>query len=251
MSKIRTMETEWKKIKYLKEPLAASPQHAKYKYELILPRPLADWDVFSYWEKDRITSMEKHLKKGDILFDVGAEQGWMSIVYANIVGAENIFLIEPTKEFWPNIKQTWIKNLDALPRGCFSGMASNRTNIKEPDCKVWPEEAEGNLTGARKYHHLHDNNETIDEIEIDILIDETGIKPDALTVDVEGAELLVLQGIRDCIKDRKPKIWVSIHPDLMEKYYHQSKQELLNFMDLFGYKAEHLATDHEEHWYFS
>ena len=96
-------QVKWRQVKYLKEPLTASPEHAKYKYELVLPEPLASWDVFDYWEKERIASMEQHLTHGDVLYDIGTEQGWCNLVYASIVGPENIVLVEPTPEFWPNI----------------------------------------------------------------------------------------------------------------------------------------------------
>lgn len=78
-----------------------------YFYKFWLPRPLADWDVFDYWEKERFGSMKKHLKYGEILFDIGTEQGWCNLIYAEFVGAENMVLIEPTYEFWGNIRKTY------------------------------------------------------------------------------------------------------------------------------------------------
>lgn len=82
------------------------------------------------------------------------------------------------------------------------------------------------------------------------IVTETGIVPDALTMDVEGAELLILRGARQTLKMYKPKVWISIHPDLGERDYGITKEETLKFMQDLGYKSEFLAKDHEEHWYF-
>ena len=83
--------TEFKKVNYLRKG-----ESLDYEFSLMLPVPLADWDVFDYWERERVESMRDNLIEEDILFDVGAEHGWMSVVFA---GFCNIFLIEPTKEF--------------------------------------------------------------------------------------------------------------------------------------------------------
>lgn len=246
-------EVEWKKVKYLKEPLTAAPQHAIWKYEFILPEPLASWDVFDYWEKERIASMEKNLKHGDVLFDVGTESGWCNLAYAEIVGPENMVLIEPTKEFWPNIKATWEKNNNAKPKAFLSALLSDKTtegaSINSPT--DWPEESYGSLIDRNKYQYIHDNGENIPEITLDEWVKRTGIIPDALTMDVEGAELLILRGAENTLKKHKPKLFISIHPDLGERDYGVKKEDTIGFLESLGYTGEYLATDHEEHWYFS
>ena len=255
MNYIPRDEVEWKKVKYLKEPLTASPEHATWKYEFILPEPLASWDVFDYWEKERIASMEQHLKKGDVLFDIGTEQGWCNLAYAKMVGPSNIVLIEPTREFWPNIKETWNKNLDGIPKAVLCALLSSKTTLGyEPNVQPvdgWPSEAYGDLIDRNKYQYIHENSEQIPEIEIDELVKQSGIVPDALTMDVEGAELLILRGAQNTLKTHKPKVWISIHPELGERDYGVKKEDTIKFMEDLGYTGEYLATDHEEHWYFS
>ena len=75
--------------------------------------------------------------------------------------------------------------------------------------------------------------------------------PSAITIDVEGAELLVLRGAQKTLKENNVKVWVSIHPDLSQKDYKKSKNDLLEFMEKIGYQSELLGIDHEEHHYFS
>lgn len=237
--------TEWKTIGYLREG-----ETNNYEYQLTLPTPLADWDVFDYWEKPRVHSMEQYLKHTDILFDVGAEMGWLSAVYAKL--CKNIFLIEPTKEFWPNIRQIAERN-EVSPIGFYAGLLGFDKQGDLPtreEITNWPKESEGQLIDKNKYQYLHEHEQGVPQLALDDLVIVSGIKPTAITIDVEGAELLVLQGAQAALELLRPKVWVSIHPDLMRSNYNTETPELFEFMDRLHYDRELLGIDHEEHWLF-
>lgn len=237
--------TQWKKVKYIKTSDAGPVEEHKWEYEIELPEPLASWDVYDYWEKERVYSMSKLLDQGDILFDVGAEHGWMSVIFARFC---QVFLIEPTKEFWPNIKETWVRNCSTSPVGTFHGLVGEKTDFDEPvNFKQWPNAAGGELIDKNKYQYLHEHESDIKTITIDDLVERSGVTPTALSIDVEGAELIVLKGAIKLLTEKNMKVWVSVHPDLGEKY---GATSVPKFMSDLGYKAELLAIDHEEHWLF-
>lgn len=241
-------DIEWLLIPIIKEDwrLVESPYH----YEYWLPRPLADWDVFDYWERERFDSMKEHLNYGDILYDIGTEQGWCNLIYAEFVGPENMVLIEPTKEFWGNIRHTWEKNYDVPPLACYWGLFDEYTRDDyDKGFDIWGD-SDVAIIDRNKYQYIHESSSDITHITLDKFVDETGIVPDAVTMDVEGAELLILRGGEKTLKKYKPKLWVSIHPDLGERDYEITKQMTLDYLEGLGYTGEHLATDHEEHWYF-
>jgi FkbM family methyltransferase len=238
-------DVEWRFVGILRDP-----NTVPYEYTFTLPRPLADWDVWDYWERERVHSMRDHLKHGDVLFDVGAEHGWCSLIYASMVGPENMVLIEPTREFWPNIRHTWMKNYPCPPRACYDGLFSSVTDEERTAFPVWPAHSDGLLIGNNKYEYIHQHDQSIKQITIDDYVAWTGIVPDALTIDVEGAELCVLQGAHDTLVAHHPQIWVSIHPDLMERDYGDLPHELYGYLGRRGYTGTHLATDHEQHWHF-
>ena len=235
---------EWRSTPYLWDE-GQPPQ-----YWLTLPRPLADWDVYQKWERERIDSMRDHLTKGMCLFDVGTEQGWCNVVYARMVGGENMVLIEPTPNFWPNIKATWEKNNLWGPRGFYDGLVSDVTTDTRTGFRDWPASSDGPLIDRNKYQYIHDNGDGIPEIRLDDLVLRMGVVPDAITIDVEGAELLVLRGAERTLRERHPLVWVSIHPDMMLRDYDTDAESLHAFMADHGYTGEYLATDHEEHWFF-
>ncbi len=84
------------------------------------------------WERERFQSMEANLRAGDILVDVGAEQGQQSVIYAGFVGGgDRMVLIEPTPQSWPNIRHTWLANNLATPLATYCGFAGAKTERPE------------------------------------------------------------------------------------------------------------------------
>lgn len=244
---------EWKKVKYLKIPWQATDDEAEWLYELWLNEPLASWDVFSIWEIERVLSMRKHLKKGNILFDIGTEQGWCDLVYAQIVGPENMVLVEPTPEFWPNIKALWGKNFNMSPRACYPGFFSDKTSekaVSRISATSFPHpESDGDLIDRNSYKNLFDESHlaVVEQIKLDDFVKITGVVPDALTIDVEAAELFVLKGAKKTLKENNLQIFVSEHPDMALRDYEIKPGEVTTFMKSLGYERELLAVDHETH----
>jgi FkbM family methyltransferase len=235
---------EWKPVRFLEKP------DETFEYEFVLPAPLCDWDVFACWERERFHSMRDNLTYGDILFDVGTEQGWCNLLYADMVGPTNMVLIEPTKEFWPNIKATWERNYHYPPMACYPGLISDITNSKIRTFTPWPAAAQGDLIDRNKYEYLHAHNVEIPQLTIDDLVDRSGIIPNAVTIDVEGAELLVLRGAEDILQEHRPLVWASLHDDLLERDYNATIEDVHTFMESLGYTPTFLGKDHEQHWFY-
>lgn len=242
---IKKDDLKWEPVKYLR--IGGTEQ---FEFELDLYKPLSEWDVYEHWERERVRHMRQNLSKGEILFDVGAEMGWLSVVYGQIVGPSNMVLIEPTKEFWPNIRAVWSRNFDTLPLAVYHGLFSDKTTSKEVD-EIWPRASRGDVIDKLAYTYIHDNPQQIKEITIDEYVNQTGIVPNALTIDTEGSELLILKGAKETLAHRNLKVWVSIHPDLGERDYGVKRQDTIDYLNEQGYVGKHLSTDHEEHWFFS
>lgn len=209
-----------------------------------VPDSVADWDAPSHWERERLASMQKHLVEGDVLVDVGVEHGWLSAVYGGFCGYDNMILVEPSPEFWPNIKGVWQFNGFPGPIACYQAFCGEQS-VGHPVNDVWPDCAEGVEVGGMAYRYMDKHTDiptiAIDDLEVDV---------DALTIDVEGAELRVLQGAKRTLVDRDLKVWVSIHWDLMERDFGHTPDDVHEFMASVGYEGQHIHTDHEAHWLF-
>ena len=223
------------------------------KYRVKMPAFLAAHDSFDNWERERFDSMEKNLKPGDVLFDVGAETGHISAVYARFVGAQNMVLFEPNPDNWQNIKATW--DLEELPTPLATrcALVSDKTHVPDTNYGLdqldgWPALAwTGRIWTPRSYRYIHEHAHNTAQIALDDFVKDTEIVPKAITVDVEGAEIKVLRGARGVLATIRPLVWVSIHPDLMLEHYKTSVDQLHAFMFECGYDGEYLATDHEVH----
>lgn len=225
-------------------------------YKVKMPDFLAVWDAWPNWERARFASMEENLTKGDVLFDVGSENGAISCIYAGFVGGENVCLFEGTPEYWPNIRETWEANGLPNPRGTWCGLVSDRIRHAHVDHNLspvngWPDCAFGDLTPARSYKYIHEHGSDIPQITLDIYSAKRNVIPDGITVDVEGAELVVMRGAHDILENYRPKVWISVHPDLMLKDYAHTPRQLHEYMESFGYTANLLAVDHEMHFFYA
>ena len=231
------------------------------RYNIRMPEYLAKWDAWGSWERERFASMEENLKKGDVLFDVGAENGAISCIYAGMVGAENMVLFESTPEYWPNIMATWVENGLMAPRAACNTLVSDRNQRAELFPlrsgtetlygSPWPPAAfTENLTEARSYRYIHEHAHQTPQITLDFFSSSSLIKPNAITIDVEGAELLVLKGAGLILELSRPLVWVSVHPDLMERDYDCTPSQVSDYMNAKGYDEIHLAKDHETHMFY-
>lgn len=230
------------------------------KYKVQMPDWLAAWDAWSEWERKRFEHMEARLKKGDILFDVGSESGGISCVYASFVGGENMVLFEGTAEFWPNLMAMWEKNGLPDPLACVNALVSNRvqraeenptwSGLESEGDRPWPPSAYGTLTQARSYRYIHEHAHRVPQISLDFFSSLRGIIPQAITIDVEGAEFHVLRGASMILEVHRPLVWVSVHPDLLLRDYASTVGDIHQFMNSVGYDEEYINTDHEVHMFY-
>jgi FkbM family methyltransferase len=221
----------------------------------IFPDNIADWDAISGWEIFRLRSMREHLKPGMKLYDVGTEHGWLTAVYGGFVGYENMVLIEPSPEFWVNIRKIWEANEFADPAFCWQGFIGLENTKPMPKPKPgWPECADSSLdeVPGMAYRYIGAHSHIVDTLTIDQLVKISKVIPDAITVDVEGAEFLVVRGAEQTLLKHRPLVWLSVHPDLMERDFGIERvEELFEFMTSVGYRREYLNTDHEQHHFFT
>lgn len=212
----------------------------------LLPHREQFWRERPAWEAARLSRLLSNITGSDVVFDIGAEEGDISAMIAQrCQPMGGVVLIEASDKFWPNIKATFDIN-DFKPIGCFAGFASNVTTQDAKFLTEWPVAASGTVATEIGFRHLNEEGKSFPQIRVD----DIQPYPDVMNIDVEGAELMVLLGAEKTLRTYRPTVFVSIHPTFMLERYHQSKQELLEYMMTLGYSAEFLGADHEEHYAF-
>lgn len=204
------------------------------------------------WEVERIASMHDHLGDGGhTVYDVGAEEGDLPALWAS--WGNDVALFEPNARVWPNPKAIFDAN-GLTPLATFPGFAADHDGPRDiehlgtRDGQLWPVSANGPLIGDHGFCNLCERPD-IPRLTIDTVADIIG-PPTACTLDVEGAELRVLLGAERVLRENRPLVWVSVHPQFMWDTHQDTPEQLFEYMAKLDYVAEHLATDHEEHWLF-
>ena len=219
---------------------------------------VGDANVYTSYEPKRCDSMEQRLKKGDVLFDIGIADGWLSAMYAQWVGAENMCLFEPTWQVWPNIKAIWEANNLCEPRSAFYGFVGERTELVPPAAVEnfqykgkWPVAVYGSMIEEMCFRSLRTGRPYIPQTTIDDFVARTNIIPRGISIDVEGAEFLVLQGAKETLLNHKPLIWLSLHDinGAITYDYNSCKEEVFQYLTACGYKMTWLEDYGDSHWF--
>ena len=261
------------------------PTRINDRWTLMLPEHRhgrLEWPV---WEKERLAAMHDVITAPvrvhgpnrplvDVLaphlvFDIGTEEGDFPALWASW-GAD-VVLVEPNPKVWPNIRAIFQANdFEAHVLGAFVGFAGTEprqgswgheavqpgqafsTADVKPDVREadgWPHCAHGEIIGDHGFLALPERPD-VPVTTVDLLAEQCG-DPTVITIDVEGAELVVLRGAERVLTEAKPAVFLSVHLDefWVEWHYEGDTPETIQtFMKSYGYEGRWLATDHEEHW---
>lgn len=204
--------------------------------------------------------MSNFIGNGDVVWDIGAEEGDFPALFAQW-GAK-VVLIEPNPKVWPNIRVIFEANLlTESILGGFVGFASDKTADAEFGDEPgellmflgsrFPECAYGEVIGNHGFRHLAQETDTTPQAKIDDLIRLRGFPvPTHITMDIEGSELVALRGAIGTMRQHRPYVWVSVHPDPLKDFYCQDPGEVYDLMESLDYKRVFLTFDHESHELF-
>jgi FkbM family methyltransferase len=157
-------------------------------------------------EADIQTFLASHLRPGDTVLDLGANVGFLTLVSAAIVGpAGRVVAFEPmpgnATALRRNVELNGLTNVEVVQAAVSraAGSASFATNGSDQ---------RGSLVRA-----TDDGGGTIvvDTVSVDDEVVRLGVSPALIKIDVEGAELDVLIGMRRVLDLAKPTIVCEIH----------------------------------------
>ena len=182
--------------------------------------------------------LKNELKKGMVVYDVGANIGEISLFCANALGEEaKVFSFEPMKETFEILKENIAINKFESRIKPFSIALSDRNG--EADLYGANEVDEQLGTYEDGFHTLYarDSRSTLlYKIKLETLDSKIGElpPPDFIKIDVEGAELMVLKGAAKTLEKYHPKLMLE-YSEVNCKAAGYNRHDLVNFLKPMGY----------------
>jgi FkbM family methyltransferase len=179
--------------------------------------------VHGYWlgtyELDKQLAMQKLVRPGMTVYDVGANRGFYALFFSQLVGpGGRVYALEPLPSQadallahvrMNNIANAWIVEAAAGDKTGMSGFTFDRG-------------ATENALAAENQTRL---------MVATIRLDDAGLPPaDFIKIDVEGAELAVLHGAARMLGERRPILFVALDGKT-------TRRECLNLLDRLGYNS--------------
>lgn len=238
------------------------------RWDLLLPKHRAERPGWPWWERDALHALWCCIRPGDVVWDIGAEEGDLACLYASW-GAK-VCMVEPSPEAWPWIRATFEANdLADKVSAMYCTLVAPKTNgfeagmerFKSPAAGLWhnwPDAADGPLVPDHGFRHLSEALTEMPRIALDDLArlptgrpeSYTSFEPDVIVMDIEGAEYQALLGAEVLLHEIRPTFAISVHPEFMRERYRDTPDDLLVLMELAGYEARYLGFTHEYHWIF-
>jgi FkbM family methyltransferase len=178
--------------------------------------------------------VRSHLRRGQVFIDVGANIGYYTLLASRIVGSDGrVVAIEPLRRnitfLERHIRLNDAGNVVVVPLACSdsSGEAMFHEGANT---------ALGRLASRPPIEAINLKAHEVVTSTLDDIVRRRGLQPDMIKIDVEGAELAVLEGARDTIAATAPSLVLSVHSaDL--------RRDCLEWLEELGYDVRPL--DHE------
>jgi FkbM family methyltransferase len=163
--------------------------------------------IYGGWEEDAQNLMIKHIKPGDVVYDLGANYGIHALLFARLVEQSgHVFGFEPIphicSELQSNINLNGFRNVT-----CVGAAVTDRPGASS--FFTGHHEGAGHLASAGDEQGEQVIVQTISLD--DFVFKEKNRPPDFIKIDIEGAEGNALAGAERVLKEFRPIILVDLH----------------------------------------
>lgn len=196
-----------------------------------------------YWlgltEPDVARAMAAIVLPGEVVYDVGAEVGYFSVMAATISRSGPVYAFEPNPANLAILEQTALLNKDLDLRIVPKAVGDTRQSTSFLTFANKPGVANASLLGRLAEVHSDDLGDTItvDMVDLDSFSEEA-TEPDVIKIDVEGAEALVLRGMRRLLTMKRPKLIIEIHNE-------SAQHEAMDCLAKLGYRIHSIGRTYQ------
>jgi FkbM family methyltransferase len=169
--------------------------------------------VFGSYELPTIHFLEKALKSGNNVLDIGAQVGYTALVFSKIIGANGkIFAFEPERANYASLQKNLglnnISNVKTFKKAVAETAKSIRLYLSNDNNA-------GSHSTVFNDRTLKNEFEEVEAITVDSMMPELP-KISCIKIDVEGAEIDVITGAKELLKRDSPFIIAELSAELQK-----------------------------------
>ncbi|ACK67227.1 methyltransferase FkbM family [Rippkaea orientalis PCC 8801] len=221
---------EWLKIRLSRALAPEIDQQlgVNQKLEEVRLYGIAPWYQENFWEPTVQLALRDLCRPGDIVFDVGANFGGLTTVMSRMVGPRGVVC---AFEASPRIVDKCQRNL--VLSGC------NNVQLFHAAVYYKSYSTVPIYLGSHLNDSIYTNSEQenaayqVSTIALDDFVEHTGLVPNFVKMDIEGAEFDAIKGMTKTINSAKPHLILETQPD---------DTNCLDFLREAGYIAIDLNT---------
>lgn len=179
--------------------------------------------IENFQNDEAANCFSKHIKNGDVIFDVGCYVGLSALYFSKLVGENGkIICFEPNKYNLLRIKNNF--SLNPILTGSIELYNIGLSDQNEFTKMLISDDIESGHASASQL--VKGGNIAISQSELlkmgffeeivqmktlDTFVKENGLVPDVIKIDIEGAEILFLKGAMKTLIDHKPILFIELH----------------------------------------
>jgi FkbM family methyltransferase len=165
--------------------------------------------------------------------DCGANLGWYTCVAGKFMNERNVYGFElddlNCELLCKNINMNDCTNVQIF-RAAVTDKPGQVTYVRDPKTPPFALHISSEADNARKAA----KKITVKAISFDTFFQDKEIKPDVLKIDVEGAEMQVLQGMKEILRNEAPILFLEVHPEEL-RTFNSSVGEVMSVLFENGY----------------
>jgi FkbM family methyltransferase len=189
-----------------------------------------------HFEAGPIERLQEFIPTGSVVIDVGANVGFFSLRFARWVGSGGeVISIEPEDRNYEIL-------VAALKRQGPSGRVRALKAVAA--ATAGPMFLEINKLHPADHKLSRDGTGVaVEAVRLDDLVQDKGAQnPSLVKIDVQGAEMLVLQGAPDILGLAGPALFVELHEEGLQRYG-ASVSAILDYLSRYGYEPHWLMRN--------
>ncbi len=173
-------------------------------------------------------AMQRYLRPGMTFYDLGANNGFFSLLAARLVGEQGrVIAFEADPEIAARLREhvdrNGFRSVTVAEKAVWS--EASRVFFERVDPGISPDRALGHIVSTASANTIEIDAVTLDDFA------RTSPAPDFIKCDVEGAEVEVFRGAQRLLAEKRPGILCEIHSET-------NRQALLADLKRFGYICE-------------